>query len=73
MSRQLLESADNLPPVMQLLIRELPLGQPIEEFYRTLRKLLPELRRQAEFSISEALQARREQKVAPPLALARLQ
>jgi hypothetical protein len=48
---------DALPPVVQLLIRNLPLGGTVADYHRALRKLLPELRRQAEFYVTEAIRA----------------
>lgn len=48
---------DALPPVMQLLLREIQPGAPVEDFYKRLDGMLPELRRQAEDSVSESVLA----------------
>src|SRR5689334_15578318 len=56
---------DALPPVAQLLLRNLPFTG-VADFHRALRTLLPELRRQAEASVDEAIRATREAVFSPP-------
>jgi hypothetical protein len=58
---------DSLPPVVQLLLREMSPGRSLEDFYKRVDKLLPELRKQAEFSVSESIRTNAAQ-VRPPSA-----
>jgi hypothetical protein len=48
---------DLLPAVAQLLLRNLRPATSLDDGHKQLRKLLPELRRQAEFTVTEALKA----------------
>lgn len=47
-------SIDHLPPVVQLLLREWPLTRGVNDFPKFIKRMLPELRRQAEWTMKNS-------------------
>lgn len=56
-------SLEHLPPVVQLLLREQPLELELRDYHKFFKRLFPELRRQAEWTVSNVRQAYPEQRV----------